>query len=382
MRYIVLVLAIALSVSCSEVNSPRTCGGCNEGQSYTPPLSTFIDEPLLMSASDVISPTVTDGDVFIFDLTGVPEVQDHSFNDMEVSYTAPSSCDEDVWLFNWVTFEWDKVDDYYHSGCMPAVCIHHLLLSDVVLDPTLYVSETFDLKMLGPAVWEPTVRVLRIHPDYCYVPLPVDASGLAFGCGVLWIAGRFSPSGALHNYIYTVSMSGEVLGSFPAPSRYAFDLDFDGDYLWLADGSDSVYQMTTVGDVVCRFGVATDYPGGLAKADGEIWLSEYERLNRVPGKIYHISLDSSCRSGNAAVLDSLDIPGKWSRSLAWTGASLLVASDSLYELNPSGIVGRTYPIPVSSVQSIAWDGTGVWMLCFGPRGASGGARVAARFNLR
>jgi len=382
MRWMLLMLAAVFVASCSEDNCPMVCDHRDDNDSYDPPVCTYIDEPLLISASELASPVGVAGCEFTFDLSHIPIVQDHSFNDLEISYMAPSTCAEDVWLLNGLTWRWEQVDRYSGPWCGAAVGEHYKLVSDGVSEPRQYVDLASELKMLGPSIWDPKVRVLRIHPDYYRLELPRDASGIAFGHGVLWVATRYNAGGTWHNSIYGLSVEGQILSEFAAPSKYAFDLEFDGEYLWLADGSDSVYQITTTGDVVCRFGVATDYPGGLAKVGGVLWLSEYERPNRVPGKIYRIDLATSCQSRNGAILDSLDIPGKWSRSLAWTGASLLVASDSLYELSTDGAIQRAYPLPVSGVHSVAWDGSGVWMLCSGPKGVNGGTKVIARFGLR
>ncbi|MFZ1947886.1 MAG: hypothetical protein WAW06_10115 [bacterium] len=318
----------------------------------------------------------------MFDLSETPLVQQHTFTDLEVAYDARSSCREDIWLLNALTSQWDRLDYHSDGWCAPALWRHYVLVSARAAEPTLYVDSALNLTMRGPEIIDPTVRALRIHPGYYRVTLPWVASGVAFGCGGLWVATRFGDAGAWRNSVYRLSVRGEVLSHFPAPSTYASGLEFDGEYLWLADGSDSIFKITTDGDVVCRFGVATDYPGDLARDAAVLWLSEYQRPNNVPGKIYEIDPASSCQCGSATVLDSIDIPGKWSEAIAWTGASLLVASDSLYELDPSEGVRKAYPLPVWGVHSLAWDGSGVWMLCSGPNGTYGAGETLVRLSLR
>jgi len=196
--------------------------------------------------------------------------------------------------------------------------------------------------------------------------------GLTYDGQSLWVSSNAS------NELYKVSLSGAILEELAAPSRYPFGLAFDGQNLWLADGTDRIFELTPDGDILCEFSVPTDYPGGLAWGDDKLWLTEYGGSQ----SLFGIEPDASCNTGVAVITDELQTPGGNSYGITWDGTHLLVASDKLYKVTTAGYLAEVYNLPVVSVKDIAWDGEAVWLLNQGPINVWGCDPVISRFRLR
>ena len=379
-RSALVALFLAISVSLLP--------GC-EGERVCPPEriadlpGTYIDEVIVQEASDWLAPSQSDGRFHVFNLAAAPLIADSTWSDLEITYVTPSTCDEYVWARNYETQMWDLASNPADPGawCGAAVSDQFHLLSAVGLNPKRYLDSAFKMHLLTQRAGNPRVRVLRISPDYFAIAIPFWASGLAFGDHSLWVSSDWGSGHWRYNMIHNVALDGEILKEFRAPSVYANGLAFDGENLWLADGSDSIFKISQEGDVICRFAVPTEYTGGLTYGAGRLWLSEYEGLT--PSKhIIGIDPAASCSAETALVTDVFKCPGGWSTGLAWTGSHLLAASDSLYEITVEGEVIRAYGLSVQGVEDITWDGDGVWVLSWGPKGCNGRDQVANRFKLR
>lgn len=357
--------------------------GCKNG-SLSPsleeqyPQTTYIDEPILLKISEPLSPVHIVQDEFTFDFRDVPLIQDGAYNDFDITYVTASSCDEDLSTFNYKTQSWNQIGLSPGPGavCLQVVSVQSHLFSAKGLNAKEYLNERAQMKLRGQ-VSTPKVRALEINPDYFAIPILVqdvyDFNGLTYDGQSLWISSNWS------NKLYKVSLSGTILKEFAAPSGYPFGLAFDGQNLWLADGTDRIFKLTRNGDILCQFSVPTDFPGGLTWGANKLWLTEYEGPNL---RLFGIDPGVSCSAEFAVITDTLQTPGGGSWGLGWDGTYLLVASDSLYHLTTSGAVVRAYGLPVYYAKDIAWDGKAVWLLNWGPKGCASGDPVITRFKLR
>ncbi len=148
--------------------------------------------------------------------------------------------------------------------------------------------------------------------------------------------------------------------------------------------------MTRDGTVLCQFSVPTDYPGGLAWGDNQLWLSEYQHMYPVCS-LFSIDPLISCQTGSADITNTFEIPDIGGRGLAWDGTNILVAGEDssiselpcwILKMTPVGEEIQRYELLVKRVQDIAWDGDTVWILHYGPKVLRSSDPVISCFKLR
>lgn len=350
------------------------------------PQTTYIDDPIVLEISTFLSAGVNWQGDSVFDFSGTMLVQTDDYNDFELTYWTSSSCDEDVWVYNSRKQKWDQIGFSPGPGimCLTVITEQGHLFSARGLQARDYLDKDLEMRVKG-SVSRPKVRALKINPDYFIVPIMLgnvySFNGLAYDGESLWVCSNFS------DRIYNLALKGRILKEFEAPSEYPFGLAFDGQNLWLADGSDRIFKMDQEGDVLCQFTVPTICPYGLTWERNRLWLSEHGCL--FFHRLFGIDPLASCLSGFAVITDTFDTPEEGSKGLAWEGEYLFGViknpyseAHKLYKIKTSGEVIQSYDIPVKFPEDIAWDGEAVWMLNYGPRDLINHDPVITRFKLR
>jgi len=359
----------------------------DESSSPYNPQTTYIDDPIVLEASTFISADLNWQQDFVFDFNHVTLILTGDYNDFELTYWTSSSADADVWIYNFRIGRWDQIGfspdpDTIH---LPVFIEHGHLFSARGFQAKDYLDEGREMRVRCSGSG-PKVRALRISPDYFIVPLMIEnlggANGLVHDGESLWISSNYS------NRIYNLSLEGKIIKEFEAPAGYPFGLAFDGQDLWLADGSNRIFKMDQEGDILCQFTVPTDYPGGLTWENDKLWLSEYEHTSGI-SQLFGIDPYASCSAGFAVITDTFDTPEGGKPGLAWDGEYLLVVikdphseAHELYRINTSGEVIQSYDIPVKYPQDIAWDGEAVLLSNYGPKDLINYDPVITRFKLR
>jgi len=352
------------------------------------PQTTYIDDPIVLEVSTFLSAGVNWQGDFVFDFTHITLVQTGAYNDFELTYWTSSSCDEDVWVYNFRKRGWDQIGFSPGPGimCLTVITEQGHLFSARGLEAKDYLDEDLEMRVKG-SVSGPKVRALKINPDYFIAPIRLgnvsSFNGLVYDGESLWVSSNFS------DRIYNLSLEGKIIKEFEAPAGYPFGLAFDGQNLWLADGSDRIFKMDREGDVLCQFTVPTDYPGGLTWENDRLWLSEYEHMFGI-SQLFGMDPYASCSAGFAVITDTFDTAEEGSRGLAWDGEYLLVVvkkdlypeAHELYKIKTSGEVIQSYDIPVKFPQDIAWDGEAVLLINYGPKDLINYDPVVTRFKLR
>jgi hypothetical protein len=353
------------------------------------PNGSFIDEPIVLERSEPATLSRIEGDDYVIDMSGVPLIANGAYNDILISYSTITSCDEDVYILNAETREWEQIGYAIEPGsgigCRQMAAEHFHLLSSKGISPKHCLDADNEIRLRGYVLAytnqpNPKAEALRVNPDYLSVPLPARYfwrfDGLAYEDGSLWTSTDW------FDKIYELAPSGEILREFSPPSEDAYGMASDGANLWLADRGGAVFKITRDGEVLCSFNVPVQSATGLAWGNGKLWLGDYGRVTpHRDSKIYGIAAEASCNSGAAIFTDELEIPGGRAIGLAWDGSHILVASDSLYKVAESGAVAAAYAFPVNSVTDIAWDGEAVWILNTGPSDLRVMGPVATRFRL-
>jgi len=324
---------------------------------------------------------------FTFDLSDDPLMRNGRFDDLLLSYWTPSSCDHDVWIYNFVKKKWEQiifVPD--HQICFQLFSEQVHLLSARGIDARSVVSHNNQVRIRGKML-SPELRAVDMNDDFYAIPiLPVETqylSGIAFDGTWLWGASGY-PRG-----IYRISLTGMMLRWFTAPSQYPRGMAYDGRYLWLVSRTFDIVgkpyhiiKMSLEGEYLGYFSVPLEEPWGLTWGEDKLWLTENSWSN---SRIFGIEPDVSIISRKAVVTDTLQAPGDGYgySGLAWNGSQLLaVREDTLFILTTSGDIQRKYSLPVGRISDMAWDGEAVWMLSSGLRDLENQDQMLVRFKLR
>lgn len=378
---IVLILSFAL-MGCPANNGGNGNSGEGQGQlegegegDNTTRLPSFIDETIVLEASDWVTGTETAEFETTFDLSSLNLVANLTFNDIEVSYTSMSTTDAFMYIHNFDTGEWDQVGFPIGAGGA-AVTRMYNTIRDRLGSAQPYIDPDGILMLRGAPAEE--VRVLRLRETYKAARLIGEGNfnsfdGLTYDGAQLWAS-----SNAL-DHLFLIDGEGAIASEFASPGNYPFDMAFDGENIWLADGSDRILKLSLDGTLIDAFTVPTDYPGGLAWGDDSLWLAEYEGPDL---RTFRIDPSASSIAGAAVITDEFQTPGGGSSGLAWSGENLLIASDALYVVNVDGSVVQSYALPVLQPRGLAWDGQAVVMFSQGPPGVGNSGQKLNWFRLR
>lgn len=146
-------------------------------------------------------------------------------------------------------------------------------------------------------------------------------------------------------------------------SGYSEGLDFHKGFLWHAL-PDAILKIDPKdGTIVERFKPATEYGESIAWFNGKIYGLSFTDNSISIGSIQGRGPKKQLLFKRAA--DTPEVHG-W--GIAHDGKSLIITgnySPILYFLNPKTLkVERTITTPVTALEDLAWDGTGIWSSSF------------------
>ncbi len=205
------------------------------------------------------------------------------------------------------------------------------------------------------------------------IPAPDFPYGLAFDGTYLWVGTSYANSSG--DAIWKVDPSdGSVVGSIPIPFPYQFykvkALAYDGHYLWVFEdisGTDKFFKVDPVtGAVLKSFdSPVNNYVGGMAYADGYLWISQYYAAS--PPRDILIKMDTT-----GVPVDTIMAVGEQPMGVAFDGQFIWCAEDTgygssrqeIYQYDPvAGVyTGQFIRNPDDSPRDMAWDGQYLWLI--------------------
>jgi hypothetical protein len=332
---------------------------------------TFIDEPIVFEMSDTIQALEDKRPDYVFDLSDVPLVKSGNYNEFFVIYDTPSSCEEDVFLYNNSTRLWDQIafSDPINLICLDIIGLYSHLGSAHRLCLDNYLSADTLLK-LHARVYNPELQVLKLNPNYYAVPMPLSSDNYGYVAITsdgpsLWLTGGYLRPGK----VYNLARDGRVLQEFEMKTERLTGIAYGDGSLWLTGAGYHIYKMSAEGDIVSEFDVAQQ-------------LYFVNRVGISP-QVFVIDPFASCTTGQAVITDTIILPRNQGRGLAWDGENLIFVSwDSLYWVSITGEVLDVLESPVSYPADAAWDGETIWILNRGPQCCPSADQFISRFKLR
>jgi hypothetical protein len=209
-----------------------------------------------------------------------------------------------------------------------------------------------------------TISASLSNPDYLPIQLAIEypeggrvpfLDGLAFDGTTFWVSSNAT------DHLYQISPSGSILMEVEAPNRYPFGLAFDGESLWLDDGTDQVYRLNLQGIPTGSFRIPANDLGGLTYGDSALWLTYW--VNGTT--LLRIDPPTSIDAGVAAVTDTLHIEGHARSGLAWDGEHILMPiigvgrAHEIVRINLDGTVDERLP-QAPAFRELVWADNRLW----------------------
>ena len=352
---------------------------------------TLYDEPILLEESASVSPIHTASDEsffqFTFDFSETPLVLSGSYDDLVVRYVTSHTGDSDVWVLNTQTNAWDQVGFGSAGFLVERSHGHSVLMTG--LTPQSYLDDDYLLNVRMKWNLSPSASASRINPKYRFIPLSVpDEYGRPIGFRGLTFDGDSLLASTDEGVVYTISPStGSATITSVTNARGA--LAYDGERLWTVSshrsGTRAFRAFNSEGIVLCEFPFLhiTHRTGGLAFAQGSLWMSEYWEGGEV-GSVYQIDPIASCVNHDPVVTGETGLSPEDSRGMTWDGERLLISvRDKIYTMTPNGeVLDSSFTLPINEpVKDLAWDGEGVWVIHRGLKELRNEDQVLSRFIL-
>ncbi len=352
---------------------------------------TYIDESILVESSAFVEPVESSWNppgpyTCTFDLSGVPMFVHREFDDIGIFYITPSSCAQDVAIYNEKQRRWDKIgfDDPMETVCARVLTARRSLFSGKCLVPAEYISNMHRMRVWGERlIYYPSVRALKYNPDYYAFPTPFDpVNGKHIYNGITFDGAMLIACSSSTNTLYVIHPNSTIIEEIPAPVDNVISVAHDGQDLWLITSGGLIVQANPAGRIRCRFTTGIERAGGIGWSAGDLLLMDLEHPYR---HVYRIDTSSSCRGGSMVCTDTVlvrsSVPGRYNCGVTGAGPYLFLVSDSLYTYNIfTGAVYAHY-LAVQNVEDIVWDGTMLWVLHGGPVGCGRGQYIS-RFKVR
>jgi hypothetical protein len=343
-----------------------------------PPFS--IDDEIVLDASPLpgVSASSVVGDESTFDMGALLLVQNGEFNEFDIGYQSPTSCDLDIDILNHDLLQWDRFANRPPAGtmCVGIFSNKTHILAEQKLSAGDYV-DTNDRLKLKNAPAGTTVRALRINPRYKALPLAVtDAAyprGIYYDGSAFWL-GDF--------YMFKMSAAGQILEQINTPVYFHFGLTWDGEKFWTAWSDASQWKICAfdkTGALSCSFNVTQTVDDGLVFAQDKLWVGYDGGTDPV---ILVIDPSSSCLAGTAQIDNTITLAISEINAMASDGTFIYVASDDeVIKFTTGGVAAGTYTLPVDGVQAMSWHSGGLWMVHRGPLYVRTDEYFVSRFQL-
>ncbi len=356
---------------------------------------TYIDESIVVKSSEFIGPFESSWNppgpyTCTFDLSSVPMFVQREFDDIEINYVTPSSCTQDVTIYNEKRRRWDKIgfNDPIEVVCMRVLTNQRSLFSSKCLVPTEYIGESNEMHVWSEhLIYSPSVRALKYNPDYYAFPTPFDpVNGRHIYHGITLDGTMLIACSAVTNNLYIMHPDGTIIEEIPAPVDNVISVAHDGHDLWLITLSGLIVRMNPSGRIRCRFTTGIEHVGGIGWSTEDLLLMDLEHPYR---HVYRIDTSSSCREGSMVCTDTVLVrspgPGRYNYGVTGAGPYLYLVSDSLYTYNIFTGAMYAHYLAVQNVEDIVWDGMMLWVLHGGPVGCGRGkgmGQYISRFKVR
>ena len=202
---------------------------------------------------------------------------------------------------------------------------------------------TFTLVALGAACFASNWTVVASFDG----PYASQGYGIEAYGNYLYCAEGSSPGGR----VYVTTTTGSVVNTIII-GTYAYDLDFDGTYFWVAHYNHLCARYTSAGSLLNSFSIGSINGDGIAYDGTYIWLkgnvaTEYIYRMSTTGSIYS---SFPCPADGNAALD-------WSANYLWNPSRV---ASVIYKTTTTGSIVDSFTGPASWCYGASWDGTYFW----------------------
>ncbi len=266
-----------------------------------------LGEPIVLESSPPVNATFTPYNNAIFDLSGIPMVQNRTASEFVVKTSWFGECHPEVWALNIYTNLGDRIssdDALSGTGCTlssTVITIHFSNLVDHVLHyvDTNYLLTLWDAhgslaRMAEMDSTAPTITVHRFDSRYRKTRMQLNELDVPLGLVTDGVDLFSIGSGG----VYRLSAQGKLEQVVIPDLNYGFEsIAYGNARLWLHK-RDSVFTYTTAGIREGAFRLNREAASAMAFLSDRLYIAGQEMYR---DNIYVINPDASLRSGAAVV---------------------------------------------------------------------------------
>lgn len=339
-----------------------------------------ITDKIVLSSSEIISADSIAVDVYSINFGNSNTFIEGKILDVSIMYVTASSCDEDVFILNNKTLQWDQIGfrpDVY--TCFAVLTEHrHLLSTNNFLAENFIDSEGKVLMKYSGPNYGIGGRIFEVAPDYFESTIPIGKFGISTA-KIDFVDDSFWIFNDRENVFRNKSLDGTINYSVTPPSEQVSAFSADEQRIWYIDPAGSVFGIdNTTGEKKCRFTTTAVFPSGLTIVGSNIWTSFFSSSK---SRLHSYDLSKSCESGVGVPLKNIEFSNKRIKGLDWDGSNLLLLDDKLNVVDISGSLITAYTLEVHESYQVVWDGEAVMLFHRGPVPRASSKGIITRFLL-
>ena len=370
---IIILLLTLIFTACSD--EPTTAP-----VSYTRLGTVNITDKIVLSSSEIISADSIAVDVYSINFGNSNTFIEGKTLDVSIMYGTPSSCDEDVFILNNKTLQWDQI------GFRPDVytCFAVLTEQRYLLSTNNLLAEDFidsgGKVLMNYSGFNHGIggRIFEVSTDYIESTIPIGKLGIStakidFVDDSFWI---FNDREIVFRNKF---LDGRINYSVKPPSEQVSAFSADEQMIWYIDAAGRVFGIdNSTGEEKCQFTTTAVFPSGLTIVGTDIWTSFFSSSK---SRLHSYDLSRSCESGVGALLKNIEFSDSYILGLDWNGSNLLLLDDKLNVVDTEGSLITAYTLEVYGSFQVVWDGEAVMLFHRGPVPRASSKGIITRFLL-
>lgn len=327
--------------------------------------SVSITEKIVLSSSDFIIADSVKENVFSIDFGKTKTFLEGKTSDISITYITSSSCDQDLFIFNYKKSKWRQLGFLPDVGvCFDAFTTQsHLLSTNNFFTKNFINSEGKVLIRYDTGHYQIGGIILKLSSDYLESSAPLNRLGkstskLDFDENSIWYF-------TYRDQIFRKkSLDGRILNSINAHSERVSAFTVDKETIWFIEQEGKVIGLDSdTGDENCRFQSTALFPQGLTTDNKDLWIAFNTSTK---SRLHSYDLVKSCETGVGVLLKDIEFSDTYVLDLDWDGSNLLVLDDNLNIVNTEGMLLTAYSLEVNETRQVIWDGEAALLIHLGP----------------
>ena len=340
-----------------------------------------ITDKIVLSSSEFINADSVKENIYIVNFGKTDTFIEGKTLDVSVSYTTPTSCDKEVFIFNNITSQWDQLGFQPSAGvCFDAISRQRHLLSTINFFTENFIdSKGKVLIKYSRPNYGIGGKIFEVSSDYFESSAPISKFG-NFSSKIDFVDDSFWIFTDRDNLFHNKFMDGREKFSIRSQSEQVSAFSVDEQTIWYIEPEGIVFGIDNIaGGVKCLFETTILNPTGLTTDGNELWIS-FNSSSK--SKLHSYDLSRSCENSVGVLLKNIEFSDTYVLGLDWNGSNLLVLDNKLNVVDNEGLLIRAYTLEVFGAHQVVWDGEAAMLFHHGPFSGGSNESIITRFLLK